>query len=176
MRPEGWCGRSMLMQRRRCNRIAWVHKNLETSVTMCIILSSQGRRSTYQDMAHARLGFLVGDDLHSATKFPTHYSRIEPDYVTVVNANRKYVEVSPSFCKLLGYPENELIGRLYDEFTAPRTSNIEAILDIFRKVGHMEGIWVLLHKSGTKIFVRYDAFVREDGLYESHMELIGAGA
>jgi len=127
-------------------------------------------------MAHARSGFLVGDYLHSATRFPSHNNRIEPDYVAVVNAKRKYVEVSSSFCKLIGYEEDELVGRSYDEFTAPKTSNIESILNIFQKVGRMEGIWVLVHRSGTKIFVRYDAFIREDGLYEAHMELIGAGA
>jgi PAS domain S-box-containing protein len=127
-------------------------------------------------MAHAKSVFSFADYLHTSTKSPAHSSRVEPDYVTVVNAKRKYVEVSPSFCKLLGYREDDLIGRSYDEFTAPKTSNIENILAIFQKVGYMEGIWVLVHRSGTKIFVRYQAFIRQDGLYESHMELIGAGA
>lgn len=105
-----------------------------------------------------------------------HASRVQPVYTTLVNARRKFVEVSPSFCKLLGYTQEELIGRSYDDFTVPRTSNIPSVLQLFLKSGHMEGIWVLAHRSGTKLFVRYETFLRADGLYESRMELLAAGA
>jgi hypothetical protein len=40
----------------------------------------------------------------------------------------------------------------------------------------MVGVWVFAHKSGTKLFVRYEAFARLDGLYETHMDVLGAGA
>jgi len=101
---------------------------------------------------------------------------IATDYVVVVDSSRRYVEVSPGFCKLLGYTESELLGQPYDKFTVPGTNNIPTVLDLFVKAGYMHGLWVFAHKSGTKIIVRYEAFVRLDGLYESHMELLGAGA
>ncbi len=103
-------------------------------------------------------------------------ARVQPDYVTVVNARRKFVEVSPAFCKLLGYTQEELLGRSYDEFTVPRTNDIPLVLDMFLKIGYMTGIWVFAHRSGTKLFVRYESVIREDGLYETHLELLGAGA
>ena len=93
-----------------------------------------------------------------------------------MNKKRKFVEVSPAFCKLLGYTEAQLIGRTYDDFTVPRTNDIPTILELFLKTGYMHGIWVFGHQRGTKILVRYESFLRRDGLYQSHMELLGAGA
>ena len=103
-------------------------------------------------------------------------AKVLPEYVVVVDSSRRYVEVSPAFCKLLGYNESELLGKPYDNFTAPGTNNIHTIMELFLKSGYMHGIWVFAHRTGTKIFVRYESFIRLDGLYESHMELLGAGA
>ena len=100
-----------------------------------------------------------------------HCSRIQPVYITVVNAHRKFVEVSPSFCKLLGYPREELVGKLFDDFTVPHTINIVILWRLFEWTQRMVGIWVYANRSGTKLFVRYEAFARPDGYYETHMEL-----
>jgi PAS domain S-box-containing protein len=105
-----------------------------------------------------------------------HSLRVQPDYVTVVNSRRRYVDVSPTFCKLLGYTRDELIGMTYDEITVPRTNDIPAVLEMFLQVGHMSGIWVLAHRGGTKLFVRYESVIRQDGLFESQMQLLAAGA
>ena len=72
-----------------------------------------------------------------------HSARVQPEYVTVVNSRRKFVEVSPAFCKLLGYTQDELLGKSYDDVTVPRTNNIPLVLEMFLQVGHMSGIWVL---------------------------------
>jgi PAS domain S-box-containing protein len=111
-----------------------------------------------------------------STPVRDHSVRVQPEYVTVVNSRRRYVEVSPTFCKLLGYTQEELLGKTYDEITVPRTNNIPLVLEIFLKVGYMSGIWVLAHRSGTKLFVRYESVIRKDGLFESQMELLAAGA
>src|ERR1700733_712193 len=105
-----------------------------------------------------------------------HCSRIQPVYITVVNAQRKFVEVSPSFCKLLGYPREELVGKLFDDFTVPYTVNIAILWRLIEWTQRMVGIWVYANRSGTKLFVRYESFARPDGFYETHMELLGAGA
>jgi PAS domain S-box-containing protein len=122
--------------------------------------------------------FLSGTLQDQPFSSPTrdHSARVQPEYVTVVNSRRKFVEVSPAFCKLLGYSENELIGKAYDDVTVPRTNNIPLVLEMFLQVGHMSGIWVLSHRGGTKLFVRYESVIRQDGLFESQMELLAAGA
>lgn len=129
-------------------------------------------------MADTRVAFAVTpyDQFTTPKNVSEHHTTVQPDYVTVVNQRRQFVEVSPAFCKLLGYSQEELVGRTYDELTVPRTNDIPIVLKLFLQAGYMHGIWVLAHRSGTKLFVRYESFIRADGLYESHLELIGAGA
>ena len=120
---------------------------------------------------------VVPEDQLLASTLPTmHCTRVQSDYVAVVNHRRKFVEVSPTFCKLLGYTEEQLIGRTYDEVTVPRTHHIPIMWGLLQKNRYMQGIWVFAHRTGTKLFVRYEVFHRQDGNYEAHMELLGAGA
>jgi PAS domain-containing protein len=114
---------------------------------------------------------------HTDTRIgPEQCVRIRSDIVTVINAKRKFVHVTPSFCKMLGYAEDELIGKPYDEVTVPGTNHIPITWQIFLKTGYNFGIWVFAHKTGTKLFVRFESFARADGLYETHLELLAAGA
>ena len=60
-------------------------------------------------------------------------AHVRPQYVVVVDANRRYADVSDSFCKLLGYPREELIGKKYDQFTVPGTTDIPVVFRPFCK-------------------------------------------
>ena len=99
-------------------------------------------------------------------------SQVAADYTTVVNAEGKYVEVSDTFCKLVGYSREELIGKPYSELTAPDTTDIQATFSIFLREGYMQGLWMLLHRDGTHILIRYESWVRPDCFIESRMELV----
>ena len=100
---------------------------------------------------------------------------VEPQYVTVVDSDRKYVEVSDSFCQLLGYQREELVGKRYDDLTAPNTNDIPTVFELFQKLGYMHGLWLLVSREGTRILVRYEAWLRPDSYIEGHMEVVGAG-
>ena len=100
---------------------------------------------------------------------------VEPQYVTVVDRDRKYVEVSDSFCQLVGYQREELIGKRYDDLTAPNTNDIPTVFGLFEKLGYMHGMWMLVSREGTRILVRYEAWLRPDSSIEGHMEVVGAG-
>jgi PAS domain S-box-containing protein len=129
------------------------------------------------NVAHPKPVFAVLPENQLASRLSSeHCSRVQPDYVAVFNDRRKFVEVSPSFCKLLGYAENELIGRPFEDVTVPRTNNIPILVQMLIENGYLQGIWVLAHKRGTKLFVRFATVLRTDGLYEAAMELIAAGA
>lgn len=121
---------------------------------------------------------LGGVPERNSGRFPSasRGAEVLAEYTTVVDRKRKYVEVSDSFCKLLGYQREELIGRKYDDLTAPRTNDVQTVFDLFMKSGYMHGIWILVHRRGTRILVRYEARLRLDGFIESQMELLGAGA
>ncbi len=100
---------------------------------------------------------------------------VEPHYVTVVDRDRKYVEVSDSFCQLVGYQREELVGKQYDDLTAPNTNDIPTVFRFFQKAGYMHGMWMLVSREGTRILVRYEAWLRPDSYIEGHMEVVGAG-
>jgi PAS domain S-box-containing protein len=127
-------------------------------------------------MAHPKPSLAILQEQFSQSFWGEYSTRVQPEYVTVVNAHRKFVEVSPAFCKLLGYTREELIGKSYDEVTVPRTNNVPLVLEMFRRLGYMAGIWVFAHRGGTKLFLRYETVMRDDGLYETRLELLGAGA
>src|SRR5271156_1400461 len=101
--------------------------------------------------------------------------KLGPSYTTVVDADRRYVQVSDAFCQLVGYSREELIGRRCDDLTAPNTSDIPAVFNLFSRLGYMQGLWMLVSQQGTRILVRYEAWVRPDSYIERRMELVSAG-
>ncbi len=109
----------------------------------------------------------------SGVKLSTDWSR--QAYVTVVDHERRYIEVSDDFCKLIGYDRDELLQKKYDDVTAPNTSNVEVTLSLFERLGYMHGLWMLVSREGTRILVRYESWLRPDNLIEGHMEVLGAG-
>ena len=107
------------------------------------------------------------------SEFDAH---VRPDYVVVVDLNRKYREVSEGFCKLLGYTREDLIGRRVDSITAHGTNDVRIVFELFQRSGYMHGIWIFENRSGTRIIVRYEAWLRYDRQIECKMEMLGAGA
>jgi PAS domain S-box-containing protein len=96
-------------------------------------------------------------------------------YVAVVDHDRKYIEVSDDFCKLVGYDRDELLKKKYDDLTASNTNSIEIVYRLFEKLGYMHGLWMLVSREGTRILIRYESWLRADDLIEAHMEVLGAG-
>ncbi len=82
--------------------------------------------------------------------------------------------MSDSFCQLVGYRREELIGKRYDEVTAPGTNDIPTIFRLFVNHGYMHGLWMLMHRNGTRVLVRYEAWVRYDCYIQSKMDLVSA--
>ena len=105
----------------------------------------------------------------------TPQCEVKAEFITIVNSDRKFVEVSESFCRLLGYRREELIGKPYDDVTAPNTNDIPTVFRLFSEMGYMHGLWMLASRRGTRILVRYESWIRPDSYIEGHMELLGAG-
>jgi PAS domain S-box-containing protein len=97
---------------------------------------------------------------------------VTPAYTAVVDKERKYVEVSESFCKLVGYKAEELIGKRYDELTAPETADIQTTYNLFARLGYMHGLWTVVHRTGYRILIRYESWLRSDANIQSNIELV----
>jgi PAS domain S-box-containing protein len=125
----------------------------------------------YPDRIRKLMESLYPDLANASTSQP----KVKPDYTTVVDSDRRYVEVSDSFCKLVGYKREDLIGRRYDDLSAPDTNDIPVIFDLFMRLRYMHGLWMLVSRNGARILVRYESWLRSDSLIQGNMEVIGAG-
>jgi CspA family cold shock protein len=99
-------------------------------------------------------------------------ARVPPTYTTVVDQDRKFVDVSKSFSELVGYKIEELIGTRYDHLTARNTADIPLTYNLFSRLGYMHGLWMFVHRTGYRILVRYESWLRADAHIESNIELV----
>src|SRR5258708_34531938 len=106
---------------------------------------------------------LIREDLFRA--------HVPPTCTTVIDQDRKYVEVSQSFSELVGYKIEELIGTRYDHLTALNTTDIPTAHALFFKLGYMHGLWMFVHRTGYHILIRYEAWLRPDTNIQSNMEV-----
>ena len=99
-------------------------------------------------------------------------AHVPPTYTTVVDQDRKYVHVSKNFSELVGYKVEELLGTPYDHLTVPNTTDIPTTYTMFSKLGYMHGLWMLNHRTGHRILIRYEAWARPDKNIQSNIELV----
>ena len=99
-------------------------------------------------------------------------AKVAPAYTAVVDPDRKYVDVSEGFCELVGYKREELIGMPYDRLTAVDSADIPTTYRLFSRLGYMHGLWMLVHRTGYRILVRYEAWLRPDKSVQSNLELV----
>jgi len=92
-------------------------------------------------------------------------SGFSSDIIAVVNKERRYIEVSDSVCILLGYSKEELLRMTIDALTHPSVSNTPELFEQYVRDGFQEGNFVLRHKSGAAVPIRYRARVLPDGSY-----------
>ena len=99
-------------------------------------------------------------------------AHVPPTYTTVVDQDRKYVHVSENFSELVGYKIEELIGMRYDHLTVPNTADIAMTYTLFSRLGYMHGLWMLNHRTGYRILIRYEAWLRPDKNIQSNIEVV----
>jgi PAS domain S-box-containing protein len=104
------------------------------------------------------------ESVHPAGQ-PAHHEQhgLKSPYLVFADANRRLVEVTEEVCRLLGYERTELLGMTIDEITAPDSAPVPELFNEFVKEGFQEGSYVLRHRSGELIPMRYRAKVFPDG-------------
>ena len=85
------------------------------------------------------------------------------EYVVFVDAEGKYVEATNDACGLLGYTRAEFIGKRIEEVSAIDPQKVADLFSEFQTAGSLQGEYLLLHRNGSKVKIRYDAKVYPDG-------------
>lgn len=96
---------------------------------------------------------------------PAQYDQhaLKSPYLVFADSNRRLVEVTEEVCGLLGYKRDELLGKTVEEITVPDTAAVAELYDQFVKEAFQEGSYVLRHRNGHSIPMRYRAHVFPDG-------------
>lgn len=84
------------------------------------------------------------------------------EYVVFADASRRYLDCTEAACTLLGYTRDEILRMTVDDVSF-NINDVPKLFAQYLETGAMEGEYVLRHKEGTPIPIRYRAFVFNDG-------------
>jgi PAS domain S-box-containing protein len=87
------------------------------------------------------------------------------EYIAVVDNQRRYVDVTDGVCKLVGYEKEELLRMTIDALAHPSVANTPELFQQYVRDGFQEGNFILKHKSGAPVPIRYRAKILKDGSY-----------
>ena len=155
------------------SRLAAEIKRLHPSTP--VVSFAQGGRRTNED---ARIEALSGPDLLLRTLgmlvMRSHgHPEVRSDYYAYVDRERRYVLVSKPLCEVLGYDLEDLIGKHIEDIThASQPAAPKTMFETYLRDGAMEGNYVLKHRSGTPVRIKFRATSLPDGCLVSEMEVL----
>jgi len=85
----------------------------------------------------------------------------DSEYVVFVDSGRRYLDCSPGVHRLLGYSPAELFHMTIDDVSYQ--GGTQEMFEQFLTQGSLEGDYVLRHKDGSPVPIRYRALVFPDG-------------
>jgi PAS domain-containing protein len=82
--------------------------------------------------------------------------RSKDEFCMVLDLEGRFKRASEQFCALVGYAQNELVGRPIDDVTASRTVHIPQHLGAVVHFGQFHCLWMFVHRDGHGVLVRSD--------------------
>lgn len=89
-----------------------------------------------------------------------------PDGILVVDHDGRYTEVNESFCRMLGYARDELVGKSPADISAPEDAArlAEERARLSASGGAIERLrWTFVHEDGTRVPTEINARILADG-------------
>jgi PAS domain-containing protein len=84
------------------------------------------------------------------------------EFVVFTDPLRRYVDCTDGVCRLLGYQRPEMLARSIENVSF-HDGEVSKLFAEYLRRGKMDGEFVLRHKDGSPIPIRYRAFVFDDG-------------
>jgi len=127
----------------------FVSETLSNSVDVFIVKGED------PDLLVKRLESLIRIRSHS-------HPELENRCVVFADSSRRYVDCTDEVCELLGYRRMDLMEMRIDDISY-RPETVSPLFEEFRKQGAQKGEYVLRHKLGTPVRIRYHALAFPDG-------------
>ena len=83
-------------------------------------------------------------------------------YVVFADTDRRFIDCSDEVCELLGYRKDEIVAKTIDDLSYV-VSDVPAVFDRFVRSGSLDGQYLLRHRSGRPVLIRYSAYAFADG-------------
>lgn len=84
------------------------------------------------------------------------------EFAVFTDSTRRYVDCTDGVCRLLGYDRQEFLASTIENVSFHPAEVSKRFAEYLQR-GQMKGEFVLRHKTGTPIPIRYRAFVFSDG-------------
>jgi PAS domain S-box-containing protein len=84
------------------------------------------------------------------------------EFVVFTDPSRRYLDCTEGVCRLLGYERSEMLAHNIENVSFDDREVPKQFAEYLQR-GRMEGEYVLRHKDGSPIPIRYRAFVFADG-------------
>jgi PAS domain-containing protein len=84
------------------------------------------------------------------------------EFVVFADHSRKYLDCTEGVCRLLGYERSEMLARSIENVSFDDREVPTQFAEYLRR-GKLDGEYVLRHKDGNPIPIRFRAFVFADG-------------
>ena len=84
------------------------------------------------------------------------------EFVVFTDPSRRYLDCTDGICRLLGYQRSEMLARSIENVSF-HDGEVSKLFAEYLRRGQMDGEFVLRHKDGSPIPIRYRAFVFNDG-------------
>jgi PAS domain-containing protein len=98
--------------------------------------------------------------------------RSRDEFCVVLDLEGRFIRASEVFCALVGYAQNELVGRRIDDVTASRTVHIPQHLGAVVHFGQFHCLWIFVHRDGHGVLARSDWELLADLSMEVSGELL----
>ncbi|HXN24867.1 MAG TPA: response regulator [Candidatus Dormibacteraeota bacterium] len=133
----------------------------ERPQTPIIMLSAYpGARATVDETVDAFIE-KGGDPQHflgtlsSLINLRSHsHPELQSKYVLFVDGSRHCLDCSDAVCQLIGYSRADLLEKTIDDITYQR-EEAPALIDLYRQRGSLEGEFILKHRNGEPVPIRY---------------------
>jgi PAS domain S-box-containing protein len=113
--------------------------------------------------------------LDDVVRFKHHaHAELEGERVVFVDSDRRYVEATQKACELIGYQRKELLGMRIDDVSAPNSDVVARKFQQYVDNKQQEGVFVLKHKNGNEVPIRYRALVLPDGCLAAEWDPLGS--